>query len=246
MNLKKLIGASAIVASGVFANGAFAATVNGTGFLTSDVIFGSGNEDGNFSGINENGVELALRAKLRFDGSGLPQNIFNFDGNDTYTFDAGASANPGNRSLFNFEYSVNSDSAGILNRSLDDLNFVLEFDIDPTAGIDYIAINPLELFTDNALGNNFTANGGGVVGGFIQLHNVAQNSQNLGFGFSSDPDLPGIYSFRLSADDGVDSYSTEINVVVTGASAVPVMGTLPLLGGGLALLGLAGRLRRNS
>src|SRR6056297_1972865 len=107
------------------------ATINGTGNVTSNVIFGSGNANGAFTGVSQfygNGVvgtpvaqlpvlELGLRAKLRFDESNSPQNTFNYDGVDTYTFSTGAA--PGGFSfdlnspttpVWNFEWHIGTDS----------------------------------------------------------------------------------------------------------------------------------------
>ena len=56
--------------------------------VTPDVIFGSGNLNGAFTTDRNDGVEIGLRGKLRFDGAGQPQNIFNSNGDGTYTFQA--------------------------------------------------------------------------------------------------------------------------------------------------------------
>ena len=61
--------------------------------VTPDVIFGDGNANGSFT-VNDDAatsnIELGLRAKLRFDATGQPDNIFNSNGDGTYTFVAGA------------------------------------------------------------------------------------------------------------------------------------------------------------
>ena len=93
---------------------------------TPDVIFGSGNANGSFTvatGTYDAGapniavpLEIGLRAKLRFNDMNLPENTFNYDGVDTYTFDAGLpptgfSFAPSSTStaVWNFEWSVNTD-----------------------------------------------------------------------------------------------------------------------------------------
>ena len=73
---------------------------------------------GNIISTTDIGVEIGLRAKLRFDENNQPQNIFNYDGVDTYTFEARAPLNgfndapnpadPGT-AIWNFEWSVNTD-----------------------------------------------------------------------------------------------------------------------------------------
>ena len=57
--------------------------------VTNDVIFGSGNANGGFTTDCANGVELGLRAKLRHNAVGAPENTFNSNGDGTYTFQAG-------------------------------------------------------------------------------------------------------------------------------------------------------------
>ena len=42
-----------------------AVPVNGTGFVTPDVIFGGGNANGSWTGSTGGNIEVALRGKLR-------------------------------------------------------------------------------------------------------------------------------------------------------------------------------------
>ena len=67
------------------------------------VIFGSGNANGSFTTSTSGGIELGLRGKLRYNSSGSPENTFNYDGGNTYTFDPSNSSAPANRSIWNFE-----------------------------------------------------------------------------------------------------------------------------------------------
>ena len=62
---------------------------------TPDVIFGSGNANGSFTVASGGGVELGLRAKVRFNGSNLPENTFNYDGTKTYNFANGVPGGSG-------------------------------------------------------------------------------------------------------------------------------------------------------
>lgn len=57
--------------------------------VTPTVIFGSGNLNGSFTRDRRNGVELGLRAKLRHNAAGRPENTFNSNGDGTYSFAAG-------------------------------------------------------------------------------------------------------------------------------------------------------------
>jgi hypothetical protein len=163
--------------------------------------------------------------------------------------------NPTNRSVFNFEWSINVDQDGTSGFMLSDFGYLFSFDTDPTAAVTYTTFDPFNTagFFDHALGNNSTANGAGIVstdnadlltnmGSF----SVAQQSANLGFGYSADPDLPGTYNFRmdvfsLSSSDLLSS--AEISVLVTPLP-VPLPGTLPLLFGGIGVLGFMVRRRK--
>lgn len=226
-----------------------AAPVNGTGNVTPDVIFGSGNANGSFTGQTSNNIEVGLRAKQRYPAA----NIFNYDGINTYTFDSTVlNTNPANRSVFNFEWAVNVDQSGTSGLNLNGFSYGLLFDIDPSAGVNYVSIDPFATpgYFDHSLGNNTTGNGAGIESTSnadlllnMPNFNVAQQSSNLGFGFSADPDLPGIYGFRFDVFEfGTRNVlsSAEISVVVNG---VPVPATLPLVLGALGLLGFESRRR---
>ena len=213
------------------------------------MIYGSGNANNSFTGATGGGVEVALRAKLRYDINGDPQNIFNYDGDRTYTFDPLLSKAPANRSIFNFEFSINSDVGGTLNRNVNDLDYVLTVDVDPGPGvINAFAGDPVNVvFADHSFGDNTTGNGLGLEAvdpaGYLLLlvsNNVVQNSANLGFGFTPNPQLPGVYTFSLSAADSTGVLAaTSIDVVV--ASAIPEPATIWLFGSMAALLGFGRR-----
>ncbi|RMH48032.1 MAG: PEP-CTERM sorting domain-containing protein [Alphaproteobacteria bacterium] len=232
-----------------------AAPVNGTGLVTPDVIFGSGNANGSFTGVNVGGIELALRGKLRYDLSGNPQNTFNYDGVRTYSFDPAQSNAPAGRSIFNFEFSINTDADGTTGLKLDDLTYLLSIDYDPTwnrsVTVDFDPINVL--YADHALGDNTTPNGGGTTANIfnyttlIGQKNVAQNSWNLGFfeppGF--DPQTQGLYTITLSAFRNKQLVAdTWINVKVGNIPPVPLPAPVLMLGSALAGLGLIGWRRR--
>jgi len=256
----------------VFSFAAFAAPVDGgpDGNVTPDVIFGSGNPNGDFTGTQANGIELGLRGKVRFNDANMPENTFNYDGDRTYTFQAG-NPSPGysfnidnpQTANWNFEWSINSNFDGggdFLSR----FNYLLELDFDPGAGTDFGIIggfDPVNVpLSDNAIGTNATGNGGGVQSETTHLvystlitgNNVAQNSWNYLFFvglqpvlFPFDPNVAGIYTIVLSAFNGIGEQlaRTSIDIVV---SPVPIPGALPLFGSGLALLGFMGLKRRRA
>ena len=240
--MHKYITALLVLSLGLNIGTARALPVNGTGNVTNNAIYGSGNSNGSWTGVNVNGIEVALRGKLRYDLAGNPQNIFNYDGNRTYTFDPTLSNAPLNRSIFNFDFSINSNTNGSTGNNLSAYTYLLEYDTDPTAGTTFIGFNPLTILGDNSYGNNSTAQSGGIGGTFAALgsaNNLVQNSQNLGFGYSGSPQNPGIYTFNLSVlSDAAVLATTSIDIRV---GAVPEPGILTLFALGIAGLGWARR-----
>lgn len=236
------------------------------------VIFGSGNANGGFTVDRANNIELGLRAKVRFDeADDLPKNIFNSNGDGTFSHAAGAPASNPTRARWNFEFSINSYLDGTGQQSptpLSDYVYRIRIDFDPGLGTNFFDFDPINGFCfDHALGmnsttaaNNSQINCGAATAGAdwaaaIGTYNVAQNSWNLDFfnelaGVGFDPTLNGIYDFTLSAFTRPDSTqtagmmelaSTSIRVLV-GDATIPAPATLALFGIGLAGLGM--RLRR--
>jgi len=245
MNMTTKVGCAAAFVLASLATGAAASAVNGTGVLTSNVIYGSGNANGSFTGVTVGNLELALRAHLRYDLGGHPQNVFNYDGNDTYAFDPALSLAPSNRSIFNFDFSINSDVADTTNSPSPTLSAYTYLINLAGPGLSLTSYDPFFTGNDNQLGYNSTASGSGLFNASTGTYNVAQNSGNLGFGFSSHPQMGGRYTISLSAFDQTNQQvaSTSIHVQV-----VPLPASFPLLLGAFgafgAFGGLAARLRR--
>lgn len=191
--------------------------------VTPAVIFGSGNANGSFTTDRQNNIELGLRGKLRFDQNDQPQNIFNSNGDGSYTFSAGTPSpsggfgfdpsSPATTPIWNFEWSINSDQSGLSNTPLSAYRYVIALDFDPSNSVDSLNFDPInQPYADHAVGDNNTANGDGIVAGDpgayavnISNNNVAQNSWNYEF-FNSmlpfsqfDPNEPGEYTISLSA-----------------------------------------------
>lgn len=258
MKIFKLTGTIPALAL-VFSAGVANAATSFDADVTPDVIFGSGNANGSFTVDRANNVELGLRAKLRYNLGGAPENTFNSNGDGTYTFFPSEGNPPTGLSIFNFEWSVNSNLSGAGERALDALTYLLEIDYDPTTGTNFTSFDPInQSFEDHAIGDNSTGNSAGAVAvndtgysSLIATNNVAQNSWNLGWfepsGF--DPQTEGLYTFRLSAFDGTaELASSAIDVQVGNVPAAPV----PLPAAGWLLLsavgglGLAARRRRKA
>ena len=109
----------------------------------------------------------------------------------------------------------------------------------------YDSIDPFDTagFFDHSLGSNLTSNGAGIESTSnadlltnMALYSVAQQSSNLGFGYSLDPDLSGNYSFRFDVlEKGTQTVLSSAEIQVQ----VPEPSTLPLMLGALGILAFA-------
>lgn len=202
--------------------------------VTGDVIFGSGNANGSFTTDRNNGVELGLRAKLRHNAAGSPENTFNSNGDGTYSFASGvAPTQVFPTAVWSLEWSINSDSSTMpIGRNLSGLTYLLSIDSDPSASTNFMGFDPINVpFADHAIGTNSTTNGGGTVapdaGTYATLignNNLAQNSWKAHWIMTPmfDPTADGIYDFQLQAFDGTaELASTNIQVLVGDVGVVP-------------------------
>lgn len=226
--------------------------------VTPDFFAGSGNDNGAFTVEQADGVELGLRAKLRFDGACTPQNIFNSNGDGTYSFDAVdrigcASWADGDTPEWNFEWAVNTDHDDSSGLVLDDLTYELGMDADPSLGTSFLAFDPINVpFADHTIGDNtstdgfneFVAADAPGYAALISSFNVAQQSWNYDFFDSGAPldafdaESPGVYDIYLAAYSGGDEVaSVTIQVVVgeptcaIGPNPVEVGGTYSVITG---------------
>ena len=203
--------------------------------VTPDFFAGSGNDNGSFTVEQSEGVELGLRAKLRFNGSCTPENTFNSNGDGTYSFAAVdrigcAGFADGDTPEWNFEWAVNTDYDGSTRWNLDDLTYELAMDADPGPGANSLSFDPINLlFADHTIGDNtssdgfneFVAGDAAAYANLIANFNVAQQSWNYDFfdvgtvlaGFEAAVD--GVYDVTLTAyeeDDEVASVTVQIIV----------------------------------
>ncbi len=223
--------------------------------VTPDVVFGSGNANGAWAvdqvfSPGDALMELGLRAKLRYDQNGQPQNIFNSNGDGTYTFNAGqAPGQSPDTAEWCFEWSVNTNFANgsdsVMDLVLYEYTYELKIDYDPSAGTDFVTFDPINVsYADHAIGNNSTGNGAGLVAAnateyanFISTYNVAQNSWQMkwfddGLADSFDPTVTGTYDFVLQAYKGSDLQACTTMQV----NVVPEPMTLGILGLGSVFL----------
>lgn len=223
--------------------------------VTPDVIFGSGNANGGWtvSRLISPGdalMELGLRAKLRYDQNGQPQNIWNSNGDGTYTFNAGqVTGQSSDTAEWCFEWSINTNylngSDSNMDLVLDEYTYLLKIDYDPSAGTNFVTFDPINVdYADHAIGDNTTGNCAGIeatdaaeYANYISIYNVAQNSWQMKWFDDSltesfDPTATGTYDFVLEAyKDGSLQTSTSMQVEV-----VPEPATMAILGLGGILL----------
>ncbi len=206
--------------------------------VTPDAIFGSGNANGHFtvltSALPAGGtIELGLRGKVRFNGSGVPENTFNELAPGEYYFLAGiGTGQSGITPTWCFEWTVNTDAAGTGSSKVGDFTYELGLDYDPGPGTNYVVSDPITVANaDHAMGDNTTANGGGVSAAspaeyltFLSQYNVAQQSWRYDW-FDSfnifDPSDVGVYDIYLKAfSSGTEVAHTHIQIHVSNGQPV--------------------------
>jgi hypothetical protein len=228
--------------------------------VTPDVIFGDGNDNGSFTtDTSAGGVELGLRAKLRFNDLNAPENTFNSNGDGTYTFDAGLPPTgfgfaPGSPStaVWNFEWTINTNIDGTPGGlMLDDLTYEIRIDSD-AIGTSFLTFDPINSgLADHAIGDNSTLNGDGVSAAdaadyalLISTKNVAQNSWNMEF-FFDDPAFNGndVGSYTIQLEAFAAGASVASTSIIVNSVAIPEPSAALLAGLALLLTGAAARRR---
>ena len=254
MNFKSALISIAAICAGMATVGASAAPVNSTGDVTNNVIFGSGNGNGQFTGSTQNNVEVALRGKIRGQG------VYNYDGDHTYIFDPLSYPGTTTRSAYNFEWSINTNADGSGGNTIGSFDYRLQIDTDPSVLTSFISGDPYAVpdpfYPDHSFGDNSTAGSAGLEASsaseyadFLATYNLSQQSWNMGFGdlngfipYLANPQLEGLYTIALSVlEKGTTNViaSTSIDIQYGATAPVPLPAGLPLLlsaFGGLALM----------
>jgi hypothetical protein len=210
------------------------------------VFFGSGNPNGGYTVESDNGIEIGLRAKYRFNANVIDSasNVYNVvPGPQTLATTGGGHAADANRAAWNYEFSVNlnptNSAGGYL--TLDQVTAMLTV-TDVNTGTTN-TVDALRYFTDDAGYGPAGVHGGNA--GWQSGDWAAQNSENATFtgitgfplagigGYTFDMNAPHTYLFTLEVKNGssvLASDTIQVNVVPLPASAW----------GGMALLGMMG------
>ncbi len=229
-----------VAAAVLFAASNAVASIQYDANVTSDVIYGTGNANGGFTREQNNGVEVALRTHQRFPAA----NIFNSNGDGTYTWPTGNFGPGGTNFQWNFDWSINTNYDGTTGFNVGDLTYEIRIDFDPSFATSFLTFDPIIPGpADHSFGTNATGNGAGLeapgddtYANLLAGNNLVQNSWRHTFFGPVDPTANGIYDIELSAyrGTGMDRVLlSEVGIQVING-VVPEPATL-VTWGGLAL-----------
>jgi hypothetical protein len=203
---------------------------------------GSGNPNGGFTVVTDNGIEIGLRAKYRNNPSVIntPNTIYTVVPGAQTNVTSGGNGAAANRAAWNYEFSINLRPGGVGSLTLGDIddNSTLKV-TDLTTGANF-TVNPLKHWPDNS---SF-----GTVKNDPQILTDwgTQNSENPVFGdFPLNPSTVPGYTFDMNAQH---NYQFDLSIFADGAS-VPLasdsieVDVVPLPSAawsGLGLMGLIG------
>jgi hypothetical protein len=237
--------------------------------VTSNVINGSDVPNGSFTIFRNQGVEIGLRASLRFDSNNDPAAVYNWDGNHTYSFPAG-SPNPGVGSplpswadattpIWNFDWSINTNYTGTsayptVGTALVGhvpLTFQMTIDFDPSASVlslpfPFDSIYGAGSAPDHSFGDNMTVQGAGLEAAnstqyqsYLTSYNLVQNSWNMEF-FNIAPPLS--FDPNVPGEYTITLSALEAGTTIASSSINVVVTAVPEASSFLAvgLVGLVG------
>ncbi|RCS52713.1 PEP-CTERM sorting domain-containing protein [Bremerella cremea] len=223
-------------------------SVSQADMLSSNVFFGSGNSNQYFTVSQAGGVEIGMRAKLRYDpNDGNQPKNFDQSSDLGYAIEEGSyyfsTPNYGtDRAIWNLDWSVNSDfnqgTPASTTNKLSAFTYNINFDFDPAgagsnSSTNYNPVN--ELYNDNSYGNKTTTSAndvtpGPLVFGFIPTapfasdlnddYTITQNSTNVGFSglLPGTVTQNGIYTITFSVLDGLIPIATNQIKVYAGVN----------------------------
>lgn len=174
----------------------------------SEMFYGDGNTIDDWNIVRHEGaqVELGLKIKHR-GGDEYAESSIDSNGVAHYDVASGSQAGNPNRAEWNFDFAATDYSPD------DDFTYVVQLDVDPTDGTDFITVYSSDAPLDTEFGDGSTF----------------QNSSNIAFYddfIDIDPDTAGVqpytlgdgdFTIVLSAYDGSDLVASNQVVVHVGA-----------------------------
>lgn len=171
-----------------------------------EMYYGDGNTIDDWTIVRHEGaqVELGLKVKHR-QGDEYAEASIDGNGVAHYIVEDGPQPGNPNRAEWNFDFAATDYSAD------DDFTYVVELDIDPTDGVQWVTVHSTDdpHDTDTGMGETFQ-NSFNVA--FVDLDPVAPDTQHYGFGEAE-------FNVRISAFDSVSGDLVAVNEVVVHVGA---------------------------
>jgi hypothetical protein len=168
------------------------------------MYYGNGNPVDDWNLVRHEGaqVELGLKVKHR-GGDEYAEASIGPDGVAHYNVAAGPQAGSPNRAEWNFDFAATDYSPDT------EFTYVVELDVDPGAGEDFVTIYSSDAPLDTDFGNGSTFQNSFNVA-FVDTDPATPGTQHYGFG-------PAEFNVRISAYDGSQLVLTHEVIVHVGA-----------------------------